>query len=56
MLSQVTSAALVCNILSQIDEFLFLNEQTTKTISIPIIQEDSYEKNVIFYFQLGKHF
>merc|ERR1719322_1967663 len=34
-------------------ELVFPNEVNAKTIEIPIIEEDSYEKNVIFYVTIG---
>ena len=37
-------------------ELVFLNEETSKTIKVPILREDSYEKNVMFHFALGKHY
>merc|ERR1712001_189664 len=34
-------------------ELVFPNEVNAKTIEIPIMEEDSYEKNVIFYVTIG---
>merc|ERR1719383_692877 len=34
-------------------ELVFPNEVNEKTIEIPIMEEDSYEKNVIFYVTIG---
>jgi len=35
-------------------ELVFENNETEKTISIPIIEEDSYEKDVLFYLDIGE--
>jgi len=35
-------------------ELIFCNEQNAKTIEIPIMEEDSYEKNVVMYVVIGE--
>jgi len=35
-------------------ELVYNNEENSKTISIPIIEEESYEKNVVMYVNLGE--
>merc|ERR1719427_1349504 len=35
-------------------ELVFENNETEKIISIPIIEEDSYEKDVLFYLEIGE--
>jgi len=35
-------------------ELVYSNEENSKTISIPIIEEESYEKNVVMYVNLGE--
>jgi hypothetical protein len=36
-------------------ELIFLNDETFKTISIRIIKENCYKKNIILYLKLGKN-
>merc|ERR1719219_3133230 len=35
-------------------EIIFCNEENAKTIEIPIMEEDSYEKNVVMYVVIGE--
>jgi len=35
-------------------ELVYCNEENSKTIEIPIIEEDSYEKNVVMYVVIGE--
>merc|ERR1711975_87124 len=35
-------------------ELIFCNEETTKTISLEIVDEESYEKNLIMYVNIGE--
>merc|ERR550539_2092219 len=35
-------------------ELVFGNEENAKTIEIPILEEDSYEKNVVMYVVIGE--
>jgi len=35
-------------------ELIFCNEENEKTIEIPILEEDSYEKNVVMYAVIGE--
>merc|ERR1739846_18837 len=39
---------------AQEGELMFLNEETTKTISIAITDEESYEKSLIMYVEIGE--
>merc|ERR1719216_643317 len=39
---------------AQEGEVIFKNEETEKTISIPILDEESYEKNLIMYVNIGE--
>merc|ERR1719195_56540 len=39
---------------AQEGEVIFKNEETEKTISIPILDEESYEKNIIMYVNIGE--
>ena len=36
-------------------ELIFLNEETSKTISIRIIKENCYKKNITLYLKLGNY-
>merc|ERR1719369_2163963 len=39
---------------AQEGELIFCNEETTKTISLEIVDEESYEKNLIMYVNIGE--
>merc|ERR1712077_108051 len=39
---------------AQEGELIFNNEETSKTISLEIVDEESYEKNLIMYVNIGE--